>query len=132
MTTNCTVDIYAKLLKYLCIFFSRNVQILVLYAFHHQVLAAVMLPQIFILIKIENLISADGHILRCPGSNITENTLELKTKVRKGPYFYLGLLILEIRRGENLRSQNRPSKTRRGAADLGLSRVLFPINIMSS
>ena len=95
MTTNCTVDIYAKLLKYLCIFFSRNVQILVLYAFHHQVLAAVMLPQIFILIKIENLISADGHILRCPGSNITEYTLELKTKVRKGPYFYLGLLIAE-------------------------------------
>ena len=82
MTTNCTVDIYAKLLKYLCIFFSRNVQILVLYAFHHQVLAAVMLPQIFILIKIENLISADGHILRCPGSNITEYPLELKTKVR--------------------------------------------------
>ena len=95
MTTNCTVDIYAKLLKYLCIFFSRNVQILVLYAFHHQVLAAVMLPQIFILIKIENLISADGHILRCPGSNITEYTLELKTKVHKGPYFYLGLLIAE-------------------------------------
>ena len=56
---------------------------------------AVMLPQIFILIKIENLISADGHILRCPGSNITEYTLELKTKVRKGPYFYLGLLIAE-------------------------------------
>ena len=54
-----------------------------------------MLPQIFILIKIENLISADGHILRCPGSNITEYTLELKTKVREGPYFYLGLLIAE-------------------------------------
>ena len=93
MTTNCTVDIHAKRLKYLCIFFSRNVQILVLYAFHHQVLAAVMLPQVFILIKIENLISADGHILRCPRSNITEYPLELKTKVRdvftvpgEGPY----------------------------------------------
>ena len=30
-------------------------------------------------------------------------------------------IILEIRRGENLRSQNRPSKTRRGAAESGFA-----------
>ena len=46
-------------------------------------------------------------------------------------YFSAMPILLEIRRGENPRSQNRPSKTRRGC-DLGLSRVLFPINIMSS
>ena len=33
----------------------------------------------------------------------------------------LSSILLEIRRGENPRSQNRPSKTRRGAAESGFA-----------
>ena len=43
---------------------------------------------------------------------------------RVSAYFYMALttaIVLEIRRGENLRSQNRPSKTRRGAAESGFA-----------
>ena len=48
---------------------------------------------------------------------------ERPQKTERGQY--LSSILLEIRRGENPRSQNRPSKTRRGAAVSGFAGLVL-------